>query len=577
MPARRRSSIDSAGTHPARPVASPDAASSATKLRKTAEADSTSSSNSSPTMAPGFRFPPSSSSSAAAAAIEDRGNSSTLVSRKHVQPPVASRHSMDDVPRRRRRMTTGSEEETEADYSSSASSSGSNAPNPSCPRPDWDASKHSPVTFSERARQLREKRRSLPNLDRFTSAFDRIQFDASAWQQKLPQISMDEIMTSLELKLAQSRASAVESFHKAEDALYAAALDLARGGQKLIRYEHLPHLWRNNAHILSGYRFIPIERWPALIRSTFEIHNETGNIMTHLVGIAIIVPLFWPYKDGHPWALDIHTTPMDRLVQTIYLIAAIKCLALSVSWHVMAGCSHPGWFETFACIDYTGVAWLVSASVFTVIYNEFYCQPNLAIFYSFTTLCVGIAGATLPWAKWFNTREAKMWRVAVFLSMAFASLLPFTHAAYEHGLSKTASFVMPIVPSLLAYVFGIFIYALEIPERFAPGRFDIFGHAHQIWHASIIVAILLHWRAVIIWHQNRFEFSCAIDETPLEDLIQQSMGALWLSKAGGLHGIEGLGKADETVHEWRRVLGRLGGGIVGRAWDAGVDWIQAVW
>ncbi|KAE8212504.1 hypothetical protein CF327_g3870 [Tilletia walkeri] len=522
-----------------------------------------------------FRFPPEKASAAGIGTTST--TSSSLASSSSAAaispPPVLSRHTLDDVPRLRRSMTTtgSSEDDGEIDYSSSTSTSSIIT----AQRSDWDPTKHAPIAFSERSRQMREHRRSLPNLNGFTSAFDRIQFDATAWQQKLPKVKLD-FLNSLELKLAQSRASAVESFHKAEDALYTAALDLARGGQRLIRYEQLPHLWRNNSNILSGYRFIPIERWPALIRSTFEIHNETGNIMTHLVGIAIIVPLFWPYKDGHSWAFDVHTTAMDRLVQTIYLIAAIKCLALSVSWHVMAGCSHPGWFEAFACIDYTGVAWLVSASVFTVIYNEFYCQPNLALFYSFTTLLVGLVGATLPWAKWFNTREAKMWRVTVFLSMAFAALLPFTHAAYEHGLSKTASFVLPIVPSLLAYILGIVIYALEIPERWAPGRFDIFGHAHQIWHSLIIVAILFHWRAVNIWHQNRFEFSCAIDETPVEELIKGSVGALWLSRAGGLHGVTGLGKADQTVHEWRRMLGRLGGGYVGRVWDAGTDWIQAV-
>ncbi|CAD6886766.1 unnamed protein product [Tilletia controversa] len=558
----RRSSADP-GPRPAPGAASPGASQQSDVFQRTAPLQ--------PSTSAAFRFPPPGAISSTGTASTDSSSSTAAAASP---PPALSRHTLDDVPRLRPSMTAvgSSDDDGEVGYSSSTSTSSIAAQ-----QAGWDATKHSPITISERSRPNHAHRRSLPNLDGFTSAFDRIQFDPAAWQNKLPKVKMDELMNSLELKLAQSRASAVGTFHKAEDALYTAALDFARGGQRLLTYERLPHLWRNNAHILSGYRFIPIERWPALMRSTFEIHNETGNIMTHLIGIAIIVPLFWPYKDGHSWALDAHTTPMDRLVQTIYLVAAIKCLALSVSWHVMAGCSHPRWFEAFACIDYTGVAWLVSASVFTLIYNEFYCQPNLALFYSFTTFLVGVTGATLPWAKWFNTREAKMWRVAIFLSMAFAALLPFTHAAYEHGLTKTAAFAFPVVPSLLAYILGIVVYALEIPERWAPGRFDIWGHAHQIWHSLIIVAILLHWRAVSIWHQNRFEFSCAVDKTAIEDVIQRSIGALWLSKAGGLQGVSGLGKADQTVHEWRRVLGRLGGGAVGRTWDAGVDWIQTFW
>ncbi len=61
---------------------------------------------------------------------------------------------------------------------------------------------------------------------------------------------------------------------------------------------------------------------------------------------------------------------------------------------------------------------------------------ELALFYSFTTLLVGLAGAILPWAEWFNKRENKNWRIAVFLTMCFTAVAPFSHAAFEHGLAK---------------------------------------------------------------------------------------------------------------------------------------------
>lgn len=55
--------------------------------------------------------------------------------------------------------------------------------------------------------------------------------------------------------------------------LYHAAVE--RGRKRLLRYEELPHEWRNNEHILSGYRFISSESWGTLLRSGFEFHNET--------------------------------------------------------------------------------------------------------------------------------------------------------------------------------------------------------------------------------------------------------------------------------------------------------------
>lgn len=442
-----------------------------------------------------------------------------------------------------------------------------------------------------------------------------------AWRDALQDASAEgsnnaTLAQRLEAKLtdlstrSRSRANSIASraghaVHEAEEKLYQLAIELARNGQELIHYEHLPAFFRNNEHILSGYRFIPVENWPALVRSTFQIHNETGNIHTHLWGLAAIVPLFWPSK-----GLDDQTTPMDRLVQTVYLFAAAKCLTLSVSWHVMAGCSDRKWFERFACVDYTGIAWLVAASIWTTVYNCFYCQPNLALFYSFTTLLVGLAGAILPWAEWFNKRENKNWRIAVFLTMCFTAVAPFSHAAFEHGLAKTVSFFSPIFPSLAFYVGGLVFYATQFPESWAPGRFDTWGHSHQLWHLGIVLAIVFHYRAALVFHANRFDFSCAVPGAEVAagmavkastsaPLLQRVFGMLasmqpfsatgkaattvtkpidsMFAKVGGMEGIIGLSRADNQILQWRRLLGKIGNGAVGRGWDALVDWAQNFW
>jgi adiponectin receptor len=378
-----------------------------------------------------------------------------------------------------------------------------------------------------------------------------------------------------------SAASVARAAKDTEERLYLAAVDLARGGQRLIRYEHLPTLWKNNEHILSGYRFIPIDDVGALLKSTFQIHNETGNIMTHLIGSLIVIPLFWPSRD----LFDEETTPMDRMVQTIYLIAALHCLVLSAAWHIMAGCSDACWFERFACVDYTGIAWLVAASVWTLVYNAFYCQPNLAMFYSFTTLLVGAVGAIVPWAAWFNDRKNKPIRIAIFLAMCFTGVGPFLHAGISHGFLKTSLFFSPILPSLAAYISGLIFYATNFPERIAPGRFDVVGHAHQIWHISIVVAILFHYRATNTWHQGRFDFSCSYN--PLKQsttsAIVDSIGgnvaeiaSSLFGEASAFHKAKDLNVADDIIHGWRISAGKLGHGMVGKVWDWSVDRIMQV-
>lgn len=390
--------------------------------------------------------------------------------------------------------------------------------------------------------------------------------------------SWDSLLSSVKESSELGRAKAGEMVHtvfEAEQAMYRRACDLANQGSQLIYYTDLPQLWKNNEYILSGYRFIPLENWGALLKSAFELHNETINIHSHLAGVIIVLPLFWPSK-----GLDEHTTWADRFVQTIYLVAALKCLVSSVVWHVFAGCSNAKWFERAACVDYSGVALLVAASLWTTIYNEFYCQPNLAMLYSLTTLVTGAVGAIVPWASWFNQRENKGLRIAVFLGMCFTGLLPFLHASYEHGLYKTLNFLSPIIPSVMCYIIGLVLYATNFPERYWPGSFDIFGHAHQFWHISIVLAILLHYRAALQFHANRFDFSCASTPSTASQVgsaiameVSHGLSAMGIVSPG-VHGVEALNRADETIHGWRIILGRLGGGAVGRLWNAGVEVLE---
>ncbi len=45
---------------------------------------------------------------------------------------------------------------------------------------------------------------------------------------------------------------------------------------------------------------------------------------------------------------------------------------------------------------------------------------------------------------------------------------------------------------------GAGFYAGRIPERWLPGRFDVWLHGHQIFHVLIVVAAFIHYRAVMM-------------------------------------------------------------------------------
>ncbi|KAK4683540.1 hypothetical protein P7C73_g6706, partial [Tremellales sp. Uapishka_1] len=90
------------------------------------------------------------------------------------------------------------------------------------------------------------------------------------------EVDAEEIIASPELadtKLTLIQAESMGGPTVAE------ALAKSEDGKMLIGYEDLPAWWRNNEHIMTGYRFIPLHASTGpipLIKSAFTMHNETG-------------------------------------------------------------------------------------------------------------------------------------------------------------------------------------------------------------------------------------------------------------------------------------------------------------
>ncbi|KAG8755876.1 hypothetical protein FRC12_010747, partial [Ceratobasidium sp. 428] len=302
--------------------------------------------------------------------------------------------------------------------------------------------------------------------------------------------------------------------------MHAIALRLSQGGKKLIRYCELPEKWRNNEFVEGGYRFIPSAKWPALIWSAFEMHNETVNIHTHLIpllAILSVLPFSWTQL-AHSWDLNtliptipllslpllpniptlhpslptfpsipfspLPTSPADALPKFLFLLAAAACLACSTAWHTLAGCSDLWWLEAGARVDYVGIGWLISASVSGVMYYGFACQPGWMRVYISAAIATGIAGSILPFQGWFNERRNKKWRIAFFLVCACSAVVPLAHMSFRHSIGGMWGFIRPVVPSLASYLIGLVFYATHFPECCFPGWFDWAG-SHAIWHVFI--------------------------------------------------------------------------------------------
>ena len=60
------------------------------------------------------------------------------------------------------------------------------------------------------------------------------------------------------------------------------------------------------------------------------------------------------------------------------------------------------------------------------------------------------------------------------------------------------------------YVGGAVIYILRIPERWYPGKFDICGASHQLFHICVVIGCVMHYHESYYLFYERGSFECPI-------------------------------------------------------------------
>lgn len=82
----------------------------------------------------------------------------------------------------------------------------------------------------------------------------------------------------------------------------------------------------------------------------------------------------------------------------------------------------------------------------------------------------------------------------MFVLMGLSAIAPVVHGLKLYGLSQMRNTIGLdwVVLQGALYILGAGIYAARFPERLSPGRFDIWGSSHQIFHLLVVMAAAAH-------------------------------------------------------------------------------------
>uniref|UniRef100_A0A6I8PGJ2 Adiponectin receptor 2 n=1 Tax=Ornithorhynchus anatinus TaxID=9258 RepID=A0A6I8PGJ2_ORNAN len=266
------------------------------------------------------------------------------------------------------------------------------------------------------------------------------------------------------------------------------------GRWRVIPHDVLPDWLKDNDFLLHGHR-PPMPSFRACFRSIFRLHTETGNIWSHLLGCLffLVLGIGYMFSPNTNFVAPVQ----ERVVFGVFFLGAILCLSFSWLFHTVY-CHSEKVSRTFSKLDYSGIALLIMGSFVPWLYYSFYCHPQPQVIYLVIICVLGTTAILVSQWDYFATPQYRAVRAGVFLGLGLSGLVPTLHFMLAEGFFRatTVGQIGWLFLMALLYILGVALYAARVPERFFPGKCDIWFHSHQIFHVLVVAAACVHLHGV---------------------------------------------------------------------------------
>ncbi|WOK97846.1 hypothetical protein Cni_G06554 [Canna indica] len=191
-----------------------------------------------------------------------------------------------------------------------------------------------------------------------------------------------------------------------------------------------------------------------------------------------------------------------------FLGGAMFCLLASSACHLLS-CHSRRLSYIMLRLDYAGIAALISTSFYPPVYYSFMCDPFICnVYLGFITI-LGVAMIAVSLLPVFQSPEFRPIRAGLYFGMGISGVVPVLHKLVvfwnqPEALHTTGYEVLMGV----LYGLGALVYATRIPERWMPGKFDIAGHSHQLFHVLVVAGAYTHYQAGLLYLKWRDHERC---------------------------------------------------------------------
>ncbi|XP_053127626.1 membrane progestin receptor gamma isoform X2 [Hemicordylus capensis] len=274
---------------------------------------------------------------------------------------------------------------------------------------------------------------------------------------------------------------------------------------RLLNINQVPKVFRERG-ILFGYRH-PRSSATDCIFSVFQMTNETVNIWTHFLPAWYFLwkLLAW-FCTQDVWD-DRYTWPFLAYMVTCCIYPLTSSAAHTFST-MSSRARHICYFLDYGALTLYSLGSAVAYSAY--VFPEEWLGNTFHHYYVTIAVLNTIIGTTLACYSRFNEMEQPRFSKAI-RTIAFAypyayDSVPLYYRLYLCAVRGCIENALPIHYRHTVFAWlTCFLFATHLPERLAPGRFDYFGHSHQLFHICGIMGTLFQMEALLVDMTDRRE------------------------------------------------------------------------
>ncbi|KAI4895322.1 hypothetical protein NFI96_009025, partial [Prochilodus magdalenae] len=261
-------------------------------------------------------------------------------------------------------------------------------------------------------------------------------------------------------------------------------------------------------YVHTGYR--PLHQsWRYYFLSLFQLHNETMNVWTHLLGALVVLAVTAQLAESVEFLDDPHSWPL-----LVLLLSSMTYMTFSAVAHLLGSKSELIHYGVYF-LDYVGVAQYQYGSAVAHYYyavEQSWYQRVSGIFMPVASLlcCLSCLGSC--YGKYQNyslpTWVRKVGQV-VPSALAYAwDTGPVFHriglwylSGGEDSIGDRA--VVFHCGQVIFFLSAAFFFTHPLPECLFPGRCDFLGQSHQLFHVFLVLCTLCQIHASHLDYQHR--------------------------------------------------------------------------